>query len=244
MNTNWYYLLINLGCIAIPLLLSFDKKVAFFKRWKAFWPANIITLAFFIIWDAFFTANGIWGFNDTYLIGPRILGMPFEEWLFFICVPYASVFLYDTFRAYIPGYPFKTWGKPTLLIVGALSLFLLFAYPLRLYTSFTAGFTFIAMIWLWIRKSSWMGWFAFAYLIVIIPFILANGLLTGLDFWQYPLFNTEVNAITDQIVWYNNDHNLRIRLFSIPFDDLLYGFLLLAMNTAIYEYLNQRYQFR
>lgn len=244
MSTSWYYLLINLGCIAIPLILSFDKKVAFYKRWKGFWLANLITLTFFIVWDAIFASMQIWSFNDTYLLGPRILGLPFEEWLFFICVPYACVFLYDTFRAYIPRYPFQRWGKPALVIVGVLSLFLLFTYPLRLYTSFTAGFTLIAVIWLWLRKSSWMGWFAFAYLIVIIPFIMANGLLTGLDFWKYPVFNTEVNAIADQIVWYDNAHNLRIRVFSIPVDDFLYGFLLLAMNTALYEYFNQRFNLR
>ena len=89
-----------------------------------------------------------------------------------------------------------------------------------------------------------MGWYAFAYAIVLVPFIVSNGMLTGLDFTQYPLVNSDVDAVSDQIVWYNNAHNLQLRIFSIPVDDFLYAFLLLGMNIAIYEALLKRYQLR
>ena len=75
----------------------------------------------------------------------------------------------------------------------------------------------------------------FAYLPLLVPFILSNGVLTGLTFWEYPLFNTEVDQIADQIVWYNNDHNLQMRIFSMPVDDLIYGFLMIAMTVIGYE---------
>ncbi len=42
-------------------------------------------------------------------------------------------------------------------------------------------------------------------------------------------------SIQDQIVWYNNDHNLQFRLFSMPIDDLIYGFLMIAMTIIGYE---------
>ena len=74
-----------------------------------------------------------------------------------------------------------------------------------------------------------------AYLPLLVPFIISNGVLTGIDFWQYPLLNFSVDAVADQIVWYNNDHNLRVRIFSMPIDDLFYGFLMIAMTVVSYE---------
>lgn len=244
MQPSWYYLLINLGSIAVPFLLSFDNRVAFYKKWKAFWPANLITLAFFVVWDIFFTKEGIWGFNDTYLLGFDLFGLPIEEWLFFICIPYACVFLYETLLTYIPGDPFKKVGKPAIVIVALLCIALMSIYTMRLYTSFTALFTLLGLLLLLRTGAKWFGRFILAYLVILIPFIIANGLLTGIEFWHYDLLNSNVSGIADQIVWYNNDHNLRFRVFSVPLDDFLYGFLLIGMNIAIYEKLLTRYQLR
>lgn len=242
MNPAYTYLLINAGAIAIPLLLSFDKRVHFYRKWKAFWPANLLTLAFFIVWDALFTKMGIWGFNPTYLLGPHLLGLPLEEWLFFICVPYASVFLYETFRTYLPTGTFQSWNKAAQIVMIGISALLLILFYDRWYTGITALFTLIGLLVVWRTKPAWFGWFAFSYLIVLIPFTAANGLLTGLTFWEYPVLNRFPNDVSDMIVWYNNAHNIGIRLFSIPLDDTLYGFLLIGMNVALYEHFLGRYQ--
>ena len=63
------YLWVNLAVISIPFVASFDKRVAFFQEWKAFWPACLLTMACFIAWDVIFTARGVWGFNSDHLAG-------------------------------------------------------------------------------------------------------------------------------------------------------------------------------
>ncbi|MDG1262532.1 MAG: lycopene cyclase domain-containing protein [Flavobacteriales bacterium] len=238
---TWLYLLVNLGSIAVPFLLSFDKKVAFYTKWKAFWPANLITLLFFVVWDVLFTEAGIWGFNDTYLLGPHLFGLPLEEWLFFICIPYACVFMYETFRSYIKGNPFKRIGRPAFVLLFLLCIALVIAYPERYYTFYTALFTAVGLALLWRKNPDWLGWLVFSYLIILIPFIVANGILTGIEFWNYPFFNENVEGINDMIVWYNNKHNLAYRIFSVPIDDTIYGFLLIGMNISLYELFLKRH---
>ena len=95
------YLYLNIFTILFPLLLSFDRKVTFYKNWPYLWPAIILNAALFIIWDELFTQAGIWGFNEEYLVGIYLFNLPLEEVLFFITVPYACVFIYECLNAYI-----------------------------------------------------------------------------------------------------------------------------------------------
>ena len=215
------YLLINLFSIIIPLIYSFHKRLDFYKTWFAFWPAVLATGAVFIIWDVYFTKWGVWGFNPRYLIGVDIINLPLEEWLFFICIPYACVFTYHCLKILIK----KDFLQPVsnhitialiaiLSIAGALNLD-------KLYTSVT--FTSTATFLLLHIKSGYMGKFYLAYLVVFLgPFLIVNGILTG-------------SFIEEQVVWYNNSENLSFRIFTIPVEDFIYGLLLFLMNVSIYE---------
>ena len=74
--SDWTYLWVNLLVLSVPFVASFDRRVAFVKDWKAFWPACLLTMAGFIAWDVWFTSQGIWGFNEAHLMGWRLLGLP------------------------------------------------------------------------------------------------------------------------------------------------------------------------
>ena len=60
------------------------------------------------------------------------------------------------------------------------------------------------------------------FLIILIPFCIVNGLLTG-------------SSIEDQVVWYNNDYNLGIRLGTIPIEDVFYAMDMLLLVSLFYQ---------
>ncbi len=222
------YLLLNLLAISIPLALSFDRKVHYYKRWKYLFPAMAISLVVFIIWDIIFTHMGVWGFNPIHLSGIEIINLPLGEWLFFITVPYSSVFLYDVFKAYLPKDPFRHISRPLSFFLMGFLLIMAFLNYDKIYTFIT--FLFLALLISFLElvfRVKFMGWFYFAYLIVLIPFLFMNGILTG-------------SFIEEEIVWYNNNENLDFRVFTIPIEDFFYGMLLILMNVSIYEFLQRR----
>ena len=114
---SWMYLALDLGSVLLPALFSFHPKIQFHKEFKGvFW--GIATAAvLYISWDIYFTLQGVWGFNPEYLTGIQILSLPLEEWLFFICIPYACLFtMHVLSRTYLSRYSFS-WTKNVFLLV-------------------------------------------------------------------------------------------------------------------------------
>ena len=95
------YLLLLLGSASIPLVLSFDKKLQFYKQWKYLFPSIIIIASIYILFDIILTEQGVWGFNPNYHSSFLWFGLPIEECLFFIIIPYASIFLHDSIVLYL-----------------------------------------------------------------------------------------------------------------------------------------------
>lgn len=213
-----------LGTIAGPVLLSFDKRVAFYKKWKHLPIPLFITLVYFVIWDSYFTKIGIWNFSDKYILGIKFFLLPIEEWLFFIFVPFACIFIYECTNYYIKKdvlqkFAFKINGI-ILLVISVVSILNLH----RTYTAFNFISAAILMAYVqFILKPTWLDRFYIGYFISLIPFFLVNGILTYLP-----------------VVTYNNAENLGIRLYTIPIEDTIYCLLLLLMNVIMYEYLKQR----
>jgi lycopene cyclase domain-containing protein len=246
MNPHYLYLVVDLAVIAVPLAFSFDRKVRFVRFWPALFPAIAVMMAVFIPWDIAFTERGIWGFNPDYLSGLWIAGIPLEEWLFFICIPYACIFTYESLKHYVPNPPLRPFSLPATTLLAVASAALVCSMPERIYIATTGLLTALICIVLALAAAlkpavrDWNHQLWFAYLPLLIPFILTNGVLTGLRFWQYPVWNHQVHEVADQIVWYNNDHNLSVRIFSMPVDDLFYGFLMIALTVLAYEAIARR----
>lgn len=221
------YLWIDLLSIAIPLIFSFTRWFPFYKEWPDFWPAVILTAIIFLLWDIKFTAMGIWGFNPMHLCGVDLFGLPIEEYLFFICIPYACVFTYFVFRSHLPR--LNLYSRP---ILGLLALLLLLLGIWHYHQWYTMT-TFIALsIWLGCllyHRVDYLDHFLLMYLMTLLPFFIVNGLLTG-------------SWIEEEVVWYNDAENFGFRLGTIPVEDLMYGMLMLLMTVSGMEWLKGRRQ--
>lgn len=226
MSNKFTYLLIDILTIIVPFTFSFHPKINFYKTWKAFWPANIIITLFFIIWDVLYTHIGVWGFNDNYTCGLKLLNLPIEEVLFFICIPYASVFTYHCFKLYVKNPKVYTKHVSLFLSVSLLVTGLIFISNLYTSATFISLGTFIIFL-KYILKVKWLHNFYLCYLVILLPFFIVNGILTG-------------SWIDEPIVWYNNQENLKVRLLTIPIEDVFYGMLLLLLNTWLYERFSEK----
>ncbi|MDI9357109.1 MAG: lycopene cyclase domain-containing protein [Chitinophagaceae bacterium] len=222
------YFLINLLSILFPLLFSFEKnRVYYASQWKYLFPALFLTGVFFIIWDIFFTRAGVWGFEKTYLLEYYLFSLPVEEYLFFITIPFSSIFLYECVRYFFRKYTLPRFGKMLCFLVG---IGLLSSTPFlasKNYTFFCFLFTGIFLCIHFLLDAAWLPLFFITYFVHLVPFFIVNSILTG--------------TFTDKpIVWYNNTETLSVRIGTIPLEDFFYALLLLLMNITYYEYFKRK----
>ncbi len=221
---TYAYLLINFLTILFPILLSFDKRVAFHKSWRYIWPGMAITGLIFLFWDVLFTIKGVWWFNSQYITGIKFMELPLEEILFFLTVPFSCIFIYACLNYYVkwsPPVSLVRWLS-TLLVM--LCIVLLMMYFDRIYTAVTFGLLLLLILIVqFVRPSYWLGRFYMAYAVSLLPFYLVNGLLTSIP-----------------IVLYNNHENMAIRVGTIPLEDHFYSMALLMMNVGFFEYFKRR----
>ncbi len=224
------YLLIDLCSLSVPLVFSFHPKLNFYRQFRFLFPALFISSVIFILWDILFTKIGIWGFSETYTLGINFAGLPIEEYLFFLCIPYACLFTYHCLLLFFH----PQWKPKTEKIVGTILSSLLILTGIFFYNKWYTSVTFLSsglfiLLILFVFKVKWFGKLLSIYPALLIPFFIVNGLLTG-------------TGLQEPVVWYNSNEIIGFRLLSIPFEDVFYGMLLLLLNILIYERLKEKSQ--
>ena len=227
---NTLYLLLNLGSISVPFLYSFHPKLQLHKQFLWIFISILLTMVIFIPWDVIFTMHGIWGFNDTYFLGVKFFNLPLEEWLFFICIPFACVFTHYALLLYFPNLKLNRQVTKAISI-GLITLLLILAvvnYD-KWYTvinfSLAIPLTFIVYNY----NTKLLQHFFLTFLVMLIPFFIVNGILTG-------------SFITDQVVWYDNTQNLGIRMGTIPVEDSIYAYTMILCNLFLTEFFVKKFQ--
>lgn len=220
----WHlYLLLDLGALSIPFLASFHPKLQFYKLWKYFFPATLIMMVFFVGWDMIFTHYGIWGFNEKYLSGFNLINLPIEEWLFFVCIPYACLFTVYSFKNLVPKFSFS--NKTTFIIYTSLQFInivvLLYNYD-KWYTAINFAYAIVLLALVYNNKRKLLNTFLPVFGILLIPFFIINGYLTG-------------SWIHEEVVWYNDLENLGIRVGTVPIEDSVYALTMLLTVFVLME---------
>lgn len=215
------YSVLLISSILVPLGLSFDKKLQFYKQWKYLFPSMMVVALFYISFDAYFTNSGVWGFNARYHSSIVFLKLPLEEWLFFIIIPYASVFLHDAIVLYFSKFRLSNLFT-TYLSVGLilLSFLLIIGNLEKAYTSYIFSLVIVVLLVSFFDKSKVINNYYCTFLVILIPFMIVNAILTG-------------SFIAEPIVLYNNSENLGIRILTIPVEDVGYAFSLILFNLLL-----------
>lgn len=225
---KYLYLILDLGSLLVPLLFSFHPKIRFDKEWKFVFPSILIMSVLFITWDVVFTNNGVWGFNKDYLIGIDILNLPLEEWLFFLCIPYACLFTHFCLKKL-----FFVEGLSTIVVKYLSFSIILFSLILsvrnidRDYTFFNFLLCSLVVAVAYFLDSENLKTFYLSFIIILIPFFVVNGILTG-------------SLIPEPIVWYNNAENLGLRIFTIPIEDFFYALSMILIPQILINLFSKR----
>ncbi|MDW3196624.1 MAG: lycopene cyclase domain-containing protein [Cytophagales bacterium] len=218
------YFLLHFCTISFPLARSFEYRVKYYTKWAPLVLAILITGFVFIVWDILFTKSGVWGFNPAYLSGFYLANLPIEEWLFFVTVPFASVFIYENVIYFIRKPLKSAIAQRIMLVMGITLVLIAITHYDQLYTFYCfLGTGILLILHGTYIKAEYAGHFLITYLFHLIPFFVVNGILTG-------------SFIDGQIVWYNPAEHFGILLMTIPIEDSIYSMFLLLMNITLYEY--------
>lgn len=216
---KYEYLLFNLLVLSGPVLFSFEPRVRFAARWPLAFKAVGITLIPFVLWDAV-AVRRYWWFNPRYTTGAEIAGLPVEEILFFLTVPFACLFVWEVF--------FADRGTGVVMGKGVLRVGIL-------------GGVLAAVPLLW-QGYEYAGTVLLALATVVgLDQILRTRLLReGRTYWYLGLVTLFILLFNGYLtfrplVLYSDSYLLGLRIVTIPVEDFLYGYALVFLTVLLYE---------
>ena len=212
------YLLIDFLIIILPLIVSFFPYLSYYKKFPYVLFSIFAGGLFFVTWDVIATMRGDWSFNPEYVMGITFAGLPLEEVLFFIFVPYSLLLLYEQ-AAFIFKDRTVPWKQGAGYAAGMILILVSFLFTGKNYTFmaiFSAGIVLLGMSLFYsgimVRLAFW------AYLISgFLLFILFNYFLTSLP-----------------VVIYSPSAVSGVRFLTIPLEDFFYNFTMMSVYLAFY----------
>mgnify|MGYP001048630157 CR=1 FL=1 len=220
---NIEYLLFNILIISGPLALSFDHRVRYVNNWGLAFLASLSTLIPFIIWDALVTGRH-WWFNYNYTLAVRILGLPISEWLFFITVPFACLFIWEIITYFRP--------KHTIVLFDNLRLLWFLVFPLGIWL-FSIGKEYTGIVLMALATVSLLDKFLKTDIIMDRRAYILFPILIGLML----IFNGYLTA--RPVVLYDPQYQLDFRIITIPIEDFFYGISHILLTVIVFTKLKE-----
>ncbi|WP_446663947.1 lycopene cyclase domain-containing protein [Flexivirga sp. B27] len=93
------YAAVLVACFAVtaPLVPAF--RLSRMRRVRLLLAAIGCAAAPFVVWDLWAAHVGHWHFDGGQVLGLRLLGLPIEEWAFFVVIPFAAIASYEAVGA-------------------------------------------------------------------------------------------------------------------------------------------------
>ena len=206
------YLFLNIAVITVPLLFSFESKIKFYSKWRSILPSIFFIGVVYIGWDILSLRSRVWHFNENYTSDISVFGLPLEEVLFFITVPYACIFLYESLDFYlrrkinVEQFGGKQTVIPVIIVVSviAAAIFSDQAYTFWALISLAVFFLISYFFHRELLRSKVYWIFA---AVSFIPFLAVNYVLTSVP-----------------VVLYNDNAIWGVRFLTIPLEDFIYSF--------------------
>lgn len=215
---KYEYLIFNIIVIAGPLIFGSMKKFYFLNRIRETLIAISVPIIPFLIWDAMVTDRH-WFFNNNYVIGIYYFGLPIEEIMFFVTVPFACVFTWEMINRFTKNIDLKF---PVEIYFLPIIFFLLSIYMLILGKEYTS-LVFVALTLTFIYDRVLNTKF---FLMKNVPLYLSLITIFTIIFNGYLTYRP--------VITYDEQYQLAFRIFTIPVEDFLFGFSLLIISTITY----------
>ena len=214
------YLLFNFLVMAGPIISQFNRQIKHVSRWRLKLITIGIVMIPYIIWDIL-VAGTHWWFNKAYTLDFRLFGLPIEEWLFFITVPFGCLLVWETLP-HADRWLIRLRSLRYIRVV--------------LYAALPVG------IWVFSTGKQYTGLVLFCFgLVGLMDTLLGVDLLLRLKTYLYLaivsglilVFNGYLTA--RPVVLYGEVYQVNYRILTIPVEDFGYGFTLMLFNVMLYE---------
>lgn len=222
------YILVEFFTVIVCFIFSFHPKIRFYKHFGSFIKASVLVAIPFIAWDIWFTGNHVWWFDFEYTLGIKLAGLPLEEWLFFICIPFSCVFTYFFINRFFRFENFKKFNAPVAWITILTGLAVMICFCDKAYPALTSLAAIVSMVFLhFIVKVDWIAKASFIFMVLMFGFFPVNGILTG-------------TGLDSPIVNYNPEEILNVRVLTIPIEDFVYGYTQFLLICYFFNYFEKR----
>lgn len=203
----------TIGC----LLYKGARWPNFFAALSSILPVGIL----FLIWDHLVT-GWWWRFNDNYITGLKIGRLPIEEVLFFLIIPWSCLIIWENLESRFDGVIDMNVERIVILIgviVGLIGLSREWWYTASVGLALILVVIMSELLGNWLRKKAcWI----FMSCVVVLTTIF-NGYLTARP-----------------IVIYESLTMSGLRLGTVPFEDIVYGLVLMSAIVVLYRKAKQR----
>lgn len=226
---SFTYALILFFTVIICFIASFDRRIKFNRYFIPFIASAVVIAVPFIAWDVWFTAKGVWWFNTDYTLGFNIAGLPIEEWLFFICIPFSCIFTYFCIDRFFKWDHLSGFNNLIVFFSVIVCSVVGLIHHDKIYTLVTALATVFTLIYLhFIVRADWISKASLVFTILMLGFFPVNGVLTG-------------TGLESPIVNYNPHDFMGIRIGTIPIEDAVYGYAQFLLVLYFFKLFSKYY---